>query len=203
MIISTLTGSIPAFSSVQSNLDEILIYDNRLSGGLTDFFSVPPTRLAQVDFENNWLSGRIPDSIDWHTHVTSLEYLILANNVLTGALPTTQRLLTSTETFFQFYLNRLTGNVPTQFGRLTRVREIAGGANTLSSRIPSELGLLSNPSSLFLGSNRLTGTVPPELASLPALELLFLQGNNFLDRRLELLICQKGPVRWAENGLCG
>ena len=180
MIISTLTGSIPAFSSVQSNLDEILIYDNRLSGGLTDFFRVPPTRLAQVDFENNWLSGRIPDSIDWHTHVAGV--------------------LDSCE---QCSHRRLTGSVPTQFGHLTRVREIAGGANTLSSRIPSELGLLSNPSSLFLGSNRLTGTVPPELASLPALELLFLQGNNFLDRRLELLICQKGPVRWAENGLCG
>ena len=86
--------------------------------------------------------------------------------------------LTNIESFFQFYMNEITGTIPTELGKMTRLREIAMSVNKLSGDIPSELGLLSNLSSLFLAANQLTGTVPSELAQLPALEFMFLQGNE-------------------------
>ena len=76
-------------------------------------------------------------------------------------------------------LNKLTGTIPPELGRLTNLRYIRLGQNSLKGAIPPELGELSNLRWLDLQNNRLlSGTIPPELGKLTQLQHLFLSGNN-------------------------
>ena len=52
---------------------------------------------------------------------------------------------------------------------------ILGG---LTGEMPSELGNLSNLRELYMGSNDLTGAIPPELGNLSNLATLWLSGNQ-------------------------
>ena len=60
--------------------------------------------------------------------------------------------------------NKLSGPIPTQLGRFSKLTALWLSDNQLSGAIPGELGRLSNLEELFLGgSNQLTGCVPASL----------------------------------------
>ena len=50
--------------------------------------------------------------------------------------------------------------------------------NRLSGEIPSDLGRLLDLRVLWLNDNRLTGSIPAELGRLPNLRSLYLSGND-------------------------
>ena len=81
----------------------------------------------------------------------------------------------------------MSGPVPPELGRLTRLRVLALDDNALSGPVPPELGALENLEELSLRGNRLSGEVPSELANLANLSLLRLAGNDFLDTVLPAL----------------
>ena len=74
--------------------------------------------------------------------------------------------------------NQLTGPVPSELGRLTNLYTLNLANNRLTGPIPSELGKLTNLYYLNLGGNELTGPVPTELGQLPELDGLHLAGNQ-------------------------
>ena len=74
--------------------------------------------------------------------------------------------------------NALTGSIPTFLEDLTNLEVLELRGNQLEGPIPSELGNLSELLSLELNGNKLTGSVPPELGNLSKLTRLILELND-------------------------
>ena len=74
--------------------------------------------------------------------------------------------------------NRLSGEIPADWGGLKNLRSLSLGGNHLSGKIPSDLGKLDHLLRLDLSGNQLSGEIPSELGGLRDLQALYLQGNN-------------------------
>ena len=74
--------------------------------------------------------------------------------------------------------NKLSGNIPSDLGQLTKLVVLDLALNELSGTIPPELGNLSNLGQLWLLSNELSGNIPPELGKLKKLWSLLLSNNQ-------------------------
>ena len=72
--------------------------------------------------------------------------------------------------------NRLTGALPSEIGKLTRLKELKADHNRFTG-IPAEIGRLSQLATIDFSYNSLTG-LPHELGELSALRVLDLRGND-------------------------
>ena len=103
--------------------------------------------------------------------------LRLQNKGLTGTVPTQLSRLTRLEALYLTF-NQLTGTIPADLGRLTSLTHLGLYNNQLSGTIPSELSNLTNLRQLGLQNNELSGTIPIWLDNLTKLQILNLQGNQ-------------------------
>ena len=69
------------------------------------------------------------------------------------------------------YSNKMTGTIPTEFGKMTGlVDRFRVYANSLSGKIPTELGQMTElTSELAVQSNQINGTVPTQLGRMTAM----------------------------------
>ncbi len=74
--------------------------------------------------------------------------------------------------------NDLTGNLPSELGKLAYLEVLSLYGNSLTGTIPPELGSLSNVRKLYLSGNNLGGPVPPELGRMASVEIMYLSDNN-------------------------
>ncbi len=74
--------------------------------------------------------------------------------------------------------NGLTGSIPTALGSLTTLEWLHLSSNELSGSIPGALGNLANLEVLRLSRNELSGSVPGWLGNMPSLRVLYLLGNE-------------------------
>ena len=103
--------------------------------------------------------------------------LRLQNKGLSGTVPTQLSRLTRLEALYLTF-NQLTGTIPADLGRLTSLTHLGLYNNQLSGTIPSELSNLTNLRQLGLQNNELSGTIPIWLDNLTKLQILNLQGNQ-------------------------
>jgi len=101
----------------------------------------------------------------------------MCSNRLTGEIPSEFGDLISLE-WFHLSDNEISGDIPAEIGGLSRLEEIFLNDNQLSGKIPEELGDLKNLEYLDLGSNDLVGVIPSELGQLTNLERLDLISNQ-------------------------
>ena len=103
--------------------------------------------------------------------------LYLHDRGLTGEIPSELGRLSS---LLQLDLtsNELTGDIPAELGRLSDLRRLDGTNNKLTGKIPPELGSLASLDSLAFRGNQLSGEIPTELGALTDLQLLTLAGNR-------------------------
>ncbi len=127
---------------------------------------------------SNWLSEEPLN--EWHGvtvdedgQVTSIE--ITANN-LSGSIPLELARLSRLQTL-NLQFNALGGSIPPELGELTHLTSINLRFNSLLGSIPEELGDLTDLTHLDLSYNRLSGAIPPELGNLQNLGTLELTGN--------------------------
>ena len=78
--------------------------------------------------------------------------------------------------------NELSGEIPSELGSLSNLRDISLNGNQLRGEIPPELGGLPNLEWLDLGRNELSGEIPPELGGLPNLETLSWTSTKSVER---------------------
>ena len=76
------------------------------------------------------------------------------------------------------YGNKLTGRIPPELGKLTKVTVLSLSSNRLSGPIPPEIGGMVSVDTMWLSRNGLSGPIPPEFGNLVNLEHLALFENE-------------------------
>ena len=129
----------------------------------------------------NWLSDAPLGA--WHGVVTDVGErvtgLMMKDNHLIGEIPSELGGLTNLKEL-NLSFNRLTGEIPSELGSLANLKELNFQSNDLTGEVPSELGNLINLEELALGDNGLTGEIPYALAGLTSLRRLYLYGNQLV-----------------------
>ncbi|CAL4886695.1 unnamed protein product [Urochloa decumbens] len=139
------------------------------------------TNARVVLLNNDGLSGPLPADLGF----SKLRlFLALANNKLTGPIPSS--IANLQDSLFEVLLlnNQLSGCLPHELGMLHKATVIDAGKNQLTGPIPSSFSCLASVEQLNLGDNRLYGQVPDALCKLAAgpagrLANLTLSGNYF------------------------
>ncbi len=88
----------------------------------------------------------------------------------------------------------LTGTIPPEISKLTKLRKLDLSSNYLSGGIAPELGGLVNLQELNLVDNLLTGNIPPEMGGLEELTELYIRYNGFSG-----CISAELPELWAKQ----
>jgi Leucine-rich repeat (LRR) protein len=107
-------------------------------------------------------------------HVSALYFYV---NALSGPIPSEIGSLPALSSL-SLSGNRLTGSIPPEIGNLAGLQSLLLDLNMLSGSIPPEIGKLTALRALSLHSNELTGPIPPQLGSLPDLRTLYLEANR-------------------------
>ncbi len=100
-------------------------------------------------------------------------------NKLTGPIPPELGRLTALE-WLNLSRNDLSGGIPQELGQLANLESLDLSVNSLNGMIPAELGNLTKLKSLRFWVSGLIGEIPPELGHLTELESLDLSWNNDL-----------------------
>jgi len=129
-------------------------------------------------------------------------YLDLGSNQLTGEIPTEIGKLTNL-IYLDLGSNQLTGEIPAEIGELTNLTGLLLYDNELTGVIPSEIGNLTNLIYLKLSSNELSGSIPAEIGNLANLQGLNLHSNQ-LSGLIPDEICNQGASSpsLSNNQLC-
>ncbi|XP_008809723.3 receptor kinase-like protein Xa21 [Phoenix dactylifera] len=121
------------------------------------------------------LQGHIPMSF---VNLSSLTYLQLSNNSLTGGIPHFIGSM-STLNYLDLSANNFIGGIPPSLGNLSTLTHLDLSQNNLEGGIPPSLGKLSSLTTfLYLAFNSLSGTIPPALWNLSSLTLFGVENNN-------------------------
>ena len=145
------------------------------------FSSFP--QIEAIFLNNNQFSGYLPDNLG----DSPVNYLSLANNQLTGPIPSSIARTADTLLEVLFLNNMLSGCLPYELGLLASATVIDAGTNRLTGTIPCSYACLRNVEQLNLADNLLYGVVPDALCRLAYddghLANLTLSGNYFTDRK--------------------
>ena len=88
----------------------------------------------------------------------------------------------------------LGGPVPSELGRLQRLRQLYAWNASFTGPLPTALSGLTSLEALDLTDNKLTGAVPPEVTRLNRVNTFYLDGNPGLDCPLA-----EGVQRWLDH----
>ena len=172
-----------------------------------------PARVTQLSLWNRGLRGTIPAQLGSMTTLTLLDLSTALEvcegdvcrdteeherNRLTGPIPSDLGRLSKLE-WLSLSRNRLTGPIPSDLGRLSKLEWLSLSRNELTGPIPADLSNLTSLSLLALGGNQLTGPVPTWLGDLTSLEGLYLWGNQ-LTGPIPTELGHLGNLKWLELG---
>ncbi|KAH9779232.1 Receptor-like protein 1 [Citrus sinensis] len=198
-----LHGSIPNWIDRLPQLSYLLLANNYIEGEIpVQLCQLKEVRL--IDLSHNNLSGHIPPCLvntalsegyydavapTWdHASAPALSYFP-PNGSPMGKEETVQfttknmsyyyrgRILTSMSGI-DLSCNKLTGEIPTQIGYLTRIRALNLSHNNLTGTIPTTFSNLKQIESLDLSYNLLRGKIPPQLIVLNTLAVFRVAYNN-------------------------
>jgi len=160
------TATITAMAGEASGAAEITVAIADDRAALEAFYEA--TGGPRWERKENWLTDApLGDwegvTTDAHGRVVELN---LSYNFLSGRIPPEFEKL-SKLTFVTLNGNELSGPVPPELARMPALKHVGLAQNGLTGGIPPELGNLPRLRFLGLSENALTGEIPPELANLP------------------------------------
>ncbi|XP_017976369.1 PREDICTED: putative receptor-like protein kinase At3g47110 [Theobroma cacao] len=174
-----LTGTLPPdmFTTLTS-LTTLYLGGNLLSG------RIPPSlgnasNLVRVDLSNNSFSGQIP--LQWNLPNIQILSLQINKLVNAGNMDFITSLANSTQLqVFSVAENQLTGKLPSSIGNLSRqLSLLVMNNNFFEGSLPGELSNLINLTLIAFERNSLSGSIPPSIGSLPNLQNIYLHQNKF------------------------
>jgi LRR receptor-like serine/threonine-protein kinase FLS2 len=181
---------------------------NKFSGLIPSYLS-NCSKLVQLDFALNILSGPIPKSLG---HLKYLQILNLNDNQLTGE-PGDQELnfLSSFSNcrvleYLAISYNPLDITIPDSIGNFsTTLHTFLLFGSKIKGHIPMSIGFLKNLTLLGLRNNNLTGNIPSTIGGLEGLQRLEL-GDNKIKGFIPEGICQLknlGELNLSHNKISG
>ena len=166
------SGEVPDLSRLQY-LYEIDLSNNEFSGPFPQSV-LRANLLGFLDLRFNQFSGAIPDNV--FTAYPSLDALFLNDNKFSGQIPNT------IGSFPGEYLvlanNHLSGSIPDSLASAIQLKEFLASGNRLPGSIPDAIGYLPNLELFDVSNNKLTGTVPEMLCASKSLQSIVLTGNK-------------------------
>ena len=145
---NSLTGTVPNLSGMTS-LEKLKLANNNLTGGVPAGDMLPPN-VTWLIIDSNGFSGSIPDL----SGLTSLRLLWLHSNDLTGEIPAGTMFPASVDDL-NLRDNMLTGAIP-DLSRLDMATRVRLHGNMLTGEVPASLGRLDSLKQLWLWENDLT-----------------------------------------------
>ncbi|XP_078166441.1 uncharacterized protein LOC144561089 isoform X2 [Carex rostrata] len=178
---NSFRGTIPDSIGTLQNLSWLNIQSNQIkaTGGDWRFFDslINCTFLRLLALGDNQLHGMLPRSIA--NLSTSLKYLRLDKNPISGNIPAEVGKLTNLSTL-ELGQTFIEGTIPKEIGNLWNLGLLALEGTMLSGEIPSTLGNLSKMNALYLNNNAFTGSIPKELSNMQVLSTLYLSNNKLI-----------------------
>lgn len=176
---SGISGTIPESIGQLSNLAELSLSMNALSGSIPLAIRYSMPDLKNLGLYDNKLNGSIPA---WLSEKTMLSRLKLSHNQFTGPLPSSLSELKINT--LDVSHNRLSGPIPYSYGESPYIIGFDLSHNNLSGSIPTSFNR-SSPSTYFsildLSYNRLT-FCPSEIQQFP----FYLQTSGICDLRNQI-----------------
>ncbi len=166
---SGLTGEIPAWLNGMTNMRELWLWGNSLSGSIPDLSGM--TSLRKLKLANNNLTGGVPEGSMLPPNMT---WLIIDRNPLGGTIPVLSSL--SRLRLLWLHTNMLEGMIPAGDMLPASLDDLNLRDNMLTGEIP-DLSNLDNLTRLRLHNNSLSGEVPATLGGLDSLQRLWLHNE--------------------------
>lgn len=185
-----IQGELGAILCCLPRVERVNLRNNLIGGGITRCIR-DLQNLAALDASNNRIADTLPH---WLSDIPLLAELRLRGNLLRGKLPAEwgRTMLAKTNAQTQAFdgisvldigQNQLSGTIPTEWGALTTLRELALDNNTLTSGIPIEFQNLRNLRKLLIQANRFTSL--PNLTDIRRLDTLAVENNALTFADLE------------------
>jgi Leucine-rich repeat (LRR) protein len=169
-------GPIPASLGNASNLQNLDLRKNSLTGGIPSLGLL--RKLKILDVGTNMLKSGDWTFLSSLTNCTQLQILCLDFNGLGGIIPRSIGDLSSTLEVLLLSEDQLTGDIPSEIGKLKGLTVLVMQKNSLTGHIPDTLGNLPNMSLLSLSNNKLSGEIPHSIGKLERLTEIYFMENN-------------------------
>jgi Leucine-rich repeat (LRR) protein len=155
-------------------LGTLILSDNEFHGQLTNRFQTM-SRLGHLDLDGNRFNSTLEEILNCGNCTSTLTKFSSWQNPLSGDIP---------EWLFEFSMlsslsitkSKLTGTIPSGFGRLTALNHLNLAENYYFSGttnvLPTEMGRLTNLQALLVSDSVVGGTIPLEFSNLSSLKTL-------------------------------
>ncbi|XP_024159186.2 receptor-like protein 2 isoform X2 [Rosa chinensis] len=183
-----LTGQIPIWVSKLKKLEILDMSLNRITGSIPTWLGTFPM-LFSINLGSNLISGEIPKELCTLPMLVSEQTAAQVDHgylelpfFASQAVPDASILQFNSLSYFppSIFLgdNSISGNIPTEIGKLQLLRTLDLSANQLSGNIPDQISDLKNLETLDLSVNHLSGEIPPSMTSLSFLSSFNVSSNN-------------------------
>ncbi|KAL0389160.1 UNVERIFIED_CONTAM: Receptor like protein 22 [Sesamum calycinum] len=160
---------------IPSSLNSLDVHSNQLHGELPPL----PPHAEHIDYSHNNFEKSIPLNVGNPT--TELVYLSLANNSISGAIPTSFCDATLLQVL-DLSANKLSGTIPPCLVQnLKQLGVLNFGGNNISGNIPNTFCVNCSLEILDISQNYLEGILPVSLANCKYLQVLNVENNNIDD----------------------
>ncbi|CAI5462882.1 unnamed protein product [Closterium sp. Yama58-4] len=144
------------------SLEYINVFNNSFEGSLSALSTLSKLEYMQVAF--NYIGPDIPATL---SHLSKVTFMDLAYNHLSGPInPLTN--LTSLQ-FLSLYHNAVSGSFPESITRLSHLTFLQIGRTNFTGTLPASLGQMSNLRHFLLDYTTMVGTIPAALGNLTGL----------------------------------
>lgn len=151
---NTLTGDPTALFSDMENLQFLYLDNNMFTGVIDSAFVANATNLLVVDISHNNFTLD-PTTQEFPLHLLqhpTLQILDVSVNRLEGSLPSSELSQNDQLVFFSIHTNAMTGNVPREFHRFSRLLHLDLAQNSFTGPLPDQLFSMSLHN-LFVSEN--------------------------------------------------
>ncbi|KAK4784675.1 hypothetical protein SAY86_019043 [Trapa natans] len=179
LLSNFLFGPIPEGLRQCSSLVRVRLGQNYLNGTIPNGFLYLP-QLKLLELQNNYLSGILAENTNSEFKPVYLGQLNLANNRLSGVLPSSFSNYSSLQILL-LSENQFSGPIPADLGELRQMLKLDLSRNLLSGEIPPQIGNCYHLTFLDLSQNNLSGPVPAEIANIHILNYLNVSRNRLND----------------------
>ncbi|CAK9140569.1 unnamed protein product [Ilex paraguariensis] len=170
-----LSGPIPNGFLYLPELSLMELQNNYLTGLFEEEKSKVPSNLGQLNLSNNRLSGSLPTSIG---NFSGLKILLLSGNQFTGDIPPDIGRLKSILRL-DMSRNNLTGRIPYEICYCLSLTYLDLSQNQLSGPIPFQISKIHILNYLNISWNHLNQSLPKEIGYMKSLTSADFSHNNF------------------------